>query len=114
MFDRSELNYLRARVTDLERQLEAERAENRRVERHWGDMFLRRLQTYPVPPPKPEVEKLVEPLPRSVSEDDIARADSVIEYCNSMGFGRDKMDEGIRDSTGWTLQQIEQARREVM
>lgn len=30
--------------------LELERAENRRSERHWANMFMRRLQTFPLSP----------------------------------------------------------------
>lgn len=34
--------------------LELERAENRRVERWYGNMFLRRMQTFPVPSATPD------------------------------------------------------------
>lgn len=46
---RCEYDRLVKQVESAQAALELERAENRRVERWYGDMFLRRMQTFPVP-----------------------------------------------------------------
>ena len=43
-----------ARTEKAEAALVVERQENRRAERHWASMFLRREKTYPLPPTKEE------------------------------------------------------------
>lgn len=49
--------YLKSRITELETQLQSERTENRKAERHWSNQFLRKANSYPLTAePKPTAE----------------------------------------------------------
>jgi hypothetical protein len=111
MFDHSELNYLRGRVLDLERQLAEERKENRRTERWALNMLMRRAGTFPTPPPAPLEEK-IEPVQRFVSETEIAQAESIREYGLANGSSSQEIDDAIQQTTSWTWREIQASRNE--
>lgn len=111
MFGR-ELNYLRGRVLDLERQLAEERRENRRTERWCLNMLMRRAGTMPVPPPKIE-QPGAEPL-RQVSDVDIAKYEVIKLEAQRRGKTTkdSEVAEWIREETGWTEADIHRAIQE--
>jgi hypothetical protein len=109
VFDRSEINYLRGRVIELERQLEAERTENRRTERWCLNMLMRRAATHPVPPQKAETQ---EPQPvKQVTDTDIAQFEAIRNEGLRSGAGPQEIADAVRIQTGWSEQDIVNAMR---
>lgn len=79
---RAEYDCLLAAIDNAERRaagaesaLAAERAANRESERHWADMFLRRMQTFPLPKKSPAATTPVEANPALVPVAEIAGMD---------------------------------------
>jgi hypothetical protein len=106
---KSEVEYLRERVRELEAALKDERAENRRVERHYGDMLLRRAGTFPVPPLVSTPPEQAEPAAPPVTDSDIAKYEAVKEEGLRMGMGQQEIADAVRASTGWSEQDIARA-----
>ena len=95
---KADYNWLRSRVDKLEAMLEVERAENRRVERHWGDMILRRGGSLPVPAAVSEAAPPPRPEPPVLTETQMAQAEAVVEYGRAQGFGRQQIEDAVRVS----------------
>lgn len=89
------------RVRIAEEMLTVERRENRRAERHWASMFLRREKTYPLPPTKEEkaeakaerVERASAPL--TLNGDQVARRDAVRLWAKQNGFSEEDADKSF-------------------
>jgi hypothetical protein len=106
---KSDYDWLRHRVDKLETMLDVERAENRRTERHWGDMFLRRMQTFPVPKDQPTVEQ---PAPiKQVTDTDIAKYEAIKHAAVEAQAGPQEIADAVRLQTGWSEQDIVNAMR---
>lgn len=124
MFDRSEINYLRSRVPELEAQLRDSvpravytealariAALEGRVD--WqADMLLRRGETYPMPPKKADTPQPAPQPEPSINEIDRAKLEAVIRAGANMGLPQQEIVEAVgRQFQGVTEQEIAAAIR---
>ena len=98
-----------ARIESLERQLETERAENRRAERHASNMMLRRADSLPLPEPKPPQVEQEAPKSPAIDAGVIAQGRAVRSEGERMGLGRNEIDQALQNTVGITLIQLEQS-----
>lgn len=105
---RAEVQYLRERVRQLEQDLKDERTENRRVERHYGNMLLRRAGTFPVPLLKPAQQDEPAFVPQ-VSETDLAKAEAIRAEGKRMNKQKDEIEAAVRAQTGMSEQELARA-----
>lgn len=98
---RSDYRFLQKRILDLEKQLEKERAENRRRENWMVNMLLRRANTFPVPPdePKAAVEKK-SPEPPKFTSVQIGQLKALREEARRLGRPQKDADERFEQMYG--------------
>lgn len=97
---RAEYDRLVTQVESTQEALALERAENRRVERHWANMFLRRMQTFPVPPTPsvaPPVTNDFTPVPPDL---DLGELEAFIAAGAEMGVSADEATRLLRMERG--------------
>lgn len=90
----ADYDWLKERIETLETLLANERAENRRVERHWGDMILRRGGSLPVPPLP--VEKPPTDEKPALSESDRVKVQAVVQHGRSMNLPQTEITEAVQ------------------
>jgi hypothetical protein len=103
--NRTEYQRLSQQVEALQASLDVERAENRRAERWWSNMWLRHMKSFPLPPKNiavssPTTASDLEPVP-SVAFDTAEMA-AVVEMGQQYGVDRAEAERLYRQSKGIT------------
>jgi len=117
---RAEYEHLCSRITDLEKQLTEERAENRRTERWQANMLLRRAQTLPVPT-RAEITRELEPRPDPVSRfspDDVGKAQAIRDeglrlIAEGATYTDADIEREVKAATGMTMADLRAAEIET-
>lgn len=98
---RAEYDRLVLQVESAQEALALERAENRRAERHWANMFMRRLQTFPLASTDQSVTTPVTndftPPPPEI---DPGELEAMIAVGADMGVSKDEVERLLRMERG--------------
>lgn len=104
---KSDIDYYRDRIADLEAQLKAEHEENLRAQRWLLNMGLRRLQTYPIPD-KPKVADAQPDKPQLQPPANLGEAMALRDEGLRLSYTEADIDRILQSEAGMTLSELRQ------